>query len=136
MTINYETETDIPFDFDACSLAHSVIEFAMDYEHFPYEYEVNLTLVDNERIHEINHEFRQIDRATDTGEAMLGDIVISVPKVLEQADAYQHSIKREYSFLIVHSILHLLGYDHMTPEEAAVMEKKQHDILAQMNITR
>ena len=164
MTINYETETDIPFDFDACSLAHSVIEFAMDYEHFPYEYEVNLTLVDNERIHEINHEFRQIDRATDvlsfplidylspvdysqlessddyfnpdTGEAMLGDIVISVPKVLEQADAYQHSIKREYSFLIVHSILHLLGYDHMTPEEAAVMEKKQHDILEQMNITR
>ena len=72
----------------------------------------------------------------DTGEIMLGDIVISVDKVLEQAESYGHTTKREYAFLIVHSMLHLCGYDHMTPEEAAVMEAKQKQILDEMNITR
>ena len=72
----------------------------------------------------------------DTGEIMLGDIVISVDKVLEQAESYGHTTKREYAFLIVHSMLHLFGYDHMTPEEAAVMEAKQKQILDEMNITR
>ena len=72
----------------------------------------------------------------DTGEIMLGDIIISVDKVLEQAESYGHTTKREYAFLIVHSMLHLFGYDHMTPEEAAVMEAKQKQILDEMNITR
>ena len=67
---------------------------------------------------------------------MLGDIVISADKVLEQADKYGHSIKREYAFLITHSILHLIGYDHMTPEDAAQMETLQDEILTKMNITR
>ena len=71
-----------------------------------------------------------------SGEIMLGDIVISVDKVLEQAESYGHTTKREYAFLIVHSMLHLFGYDHMTPEEAAVMEAKQKQILDEMNITR
>ena len=72
----------------------------------------------------------------DTGEIMLGDIIISVPKVHEQAKEYGHSDKREYAFLIVHSMLHLFGYDHMTPEEAAFMEQKQRDILEELNILR
>ena len=122
-------------------------------------------MTDNDGIHEINKMYRQIDRPTDvlsfpmlsyeaagdfskleddyddnfnpdTGEIMLGDIVISVDKVLEQAESYGHTPRREYAFLIVHSMLHLFGYDHMTPEEAAQMEAKQRQILEEMNITR
>ena len=165
MTINFEKEVNTNFDFDCEALAKNVITFTIDHEEFPYEAEVNLTLVDNEEIHTINREYRNIDRPTDvlsfpmlsyeaagdfsklednyddnfnpdTGEILLGDIVISVDKVAEQADSYGHSQKREYAFLIVHSILHLFGYDHMTPEEAAVMEAKQSQILDEMNITR
>ena len=165
MTINFEKEVNTNFDFDCEALAKDVITFTIDHEEFPYEAEVNLTLVDNEEIHTINREYRNIDRPTDvlsfpmlsyeaagdfsklednyddnfnpdTGEILLGDIVISVDKVAEQAESYGHSQKREYAFLIVHSILHLFGYDHMTPEEAAVMEAKQSQILDEMNITR
>ena len=164
MTIMIEEETEVDFAFDHRKLAEEVITFALDYEHFPYEAEVNLTLVDNETIQEINREQREIDKPTDvlsfpmisyetaadfskiedsddnfnpdTGEALLGDIVISVPKVLEQAESYGHSVKREFSFLIVHSVLHLLGYDHMTPGDAVFMENKQKDILNAMNILR
>lgn len=139
--------------------------FTIDHEGFPYEAEVNLTLTDNEGIHEINRMYRQIDAPTDvlsfpmlsyeqagdfsaleedyednfnpdTGEIMLGDIVISVDRVREQAAAYGHSERREFAFLIVHSMLHLFGYDHMTPEDAAVMEPKQRQILEEMNISR
>ena len=165
MTINFEKEVNTNFDFDCEALAKDVITFTIDHEEFPYEAEVNLTLVDNEEIHTINREYRNIDRPTnvlsfpmlsyeaagdfskleddyddnfnpDTGEILLGDIVISVDKVAEQAESYGHSQKREYAFLIVHSMLHLFGYDHMTPEEAADMEAKQRQILDEMNITR
>ena len=72
----------------------------------------------------------------DTGELMLGDIVISRDKVIEQAESYGHSQKREYAFLIAHSMLHLMGYDHMTEEEAKVMERKQTEILEDLGISR
>lgn len=164
MTITIERETDVDFSFDYESLAKEVINFTIDYEKFPFEAEVNLLLVDNERIHEINKEYREIDRPTDvlsfpllsyekagvfdaieenddnfnpdTGEVMLGDIIISVDKVKEQANAYGHAPRREFAFLIVHSMLHLFGYDHITPEEAAFMENKQKEILKEMNILR
>lgn len=165
MSLYIETETEVSFSFDWEKLAEEVINFSMEHEAFPYEAEVNLTLTDNEGIHEINQSYRQIDRPTDvlsfpmlsyekagdfskleedyddnfnpdTGEIMLGDIVISVDKVREQAESYGHSEKREFAFLIVHSMLHLFGYDHMTPEEAAVMEAKQNEILNEMNIFR
>ena len=165
MTLNFEEEVTVPFDFEYESLAREVISFTLDHENFPYESEVNLTLTDNDGIHEINKMYCQIDRPTDvlsfpmlsyeaagdfskleddyddnfnpdTGEIMLGDIVISVDKVLEQAESYGHTPRREYAFLIVHSMLHLFGYDHMTPEEAAQMEAKQRQILEEMNITR
>ena len=67
---------------------------------------------------------------------MLGDIVISAEKVLEQAKEYGHSPKREYAFLIAHSMLHLMGFDHMGPEEAEDMEKRQKEILDHLQITR
>lgn len=165
MSLNLEVEVDVPFTFDYEALAGEVVAFTIDHEVFPYEAEVNLTLTDNEGIHEINRMYRQIDAPTDvlsfpmlsyeqagdfstleedyednfnpdTGEIMLGDIVISVDRVREQAAAYGHSERREFAFLIVHSMLHLFGYDHMTPEDAAVMEPKQRQILEEMNISR
>lgn len=165
MTVIIEEETSVPFDFDYHRLAEEVIVFSLSHENFPYEAEVSLTLTDNAAIQEINRECRNIDRPTDvlsfpmldlttagdfsnmesdaednfnpdTGEALLGDILISVPKVMEQADAYGHTEKREFAFLIVHSVLHLLGYDHMTQEDAAFMENKQENILKELNILR
>lgn len=165
MSLLIEAEVDVKFDFDYEELAGRVVEFALDHEGFPYECEVNLTLTDNEGIHEINREYREIDNPTDvlsfpmlsyeeagdfskleedyddnfnpdTGEIMLGDIIISVDKVFEQAESYGHSVLREFAFLILHSMLHLFGYDHMTLEEAAVMEEKQRVILEKMQILR
>ncbi|MFR4350943.1 MAG: rRNA maturation RNase YbeY [Roseburia sp.] len=165
MSLNIQKEVDIPFDFDWEKLARETVEFAMEHESFPYAAEVNLTLTDNAGIQEINEEYRGIDAPTDvlsfpmlfcgeagnfsaleedyednfnpdTGEIMLGDIVISVELVREQAASYGHSERREYAFLIVHSMLHLFGYDHMTPEEAALMEEKQKQILDAMHILR
>lgn len=165
MTLNFERETEPAFDFDCGALAEEVVAFALSHEDFPYEAEVNLTLTDNAGIRELNRAYREIDAPTDvlsfpmlsyrkagdfsaleddyednfnpdTGEILLGDIVISAEKVVEQAASYGHAKKREYAFLIVHSILHLLGYDHMTPEDAVVMERKQNEILEAMKITR
>lgn len=164
MTIYIEKEVEIPFDFDYEHIIHAVIEKAMDYEACPYEAEVNVVLTDNAGIHEVNLESREIDRPTDvlsfpmieyekpgdfdaiyeqdelfhpeTGELMLGDIMISVEKVIKQADEYGHSAERELGFLVAHSMLHLFGYDHMEAEEAKVMEHKQREILEQLGITR
>ena len=72
----------------------------------------------------------------DTEEVLLGDIVICVERVYEQAEEYGHSVKREYAFLITHSMLHLMGYDHMVPEEAEVMEEHQRRILDVLKIKR
>lgn len=165
MSFYLEEVVEVKFEFNYAELAEKVIDFCLDYSEFPYEAEVNLTLTDNNGIHEINKEFRMIDRPTDvlsfpmlnyetpgdfsfldeednadfnpdTGEAMLGDIVISVDKVFEQAENYGHSVEREFAFLITHSMLHLFGYDHMEEDEAKVMEEKQKDILHKMNILR
>ena len=153
------------FDFDYEEVARKVIEFSLEHENFPYEAEVNLTLTDNDGIWAINKKYRQIDRPTDvlsfpmlsyetpgdfsfleeeneddfnpdTGEVILGDIIISVDKVYEQAAEYGHSTKREFAFLITHSMLHLFGYDHMEPDEAAVMEDHQRKILDALGIKR
>ena len=165
MSFFIEEQCEVTFDFPYAQLAESVVEFCLKHEDFPYEAEVNLSLMDNSGIHEVNREYRQIDRPTDvlsfpmlsyeepgdfsfleeereedfnpdTGEVILGDILISVDKVKEQAASYGHSEKREFAFLIVHSMLHLFGYDHMEEEEAHVMEGKQREILEAMDILR
>lgn len=164
MTIEFEKEYDKDLGINYEEIADKVINAALDYEECPYEADVSLTLVDNNRIHDINKEFRDIDRPTDvlsfpmveyddagefaflededdcfnpeTGELMLGDIIISLDKVEEQAIAYGHSFTREYAFLIAHSMLHLMGYDHMTDDDASIMEAKQRAILDNLNITR
>lgn len=162
--IEYETEIKMPLSIAYRSLIQSVIEAALDYENCPYEIEVNILLTDNLAIQAINFEQRQIDCPTDvlsfpmqeyqtpsdfselekevdafhpeTGELLLGDIVISVEKVMEQAEKYGHTIERELGFLVAHSMLHLFGYDHMEENEAKKMEKKQEEILQKVGLTR
>ncbi|MDY6220922.1 MAG: glutamate 5-kinase [Candidatus Alectryocaccobium sp.] len=165
MTLNIENETEKEFEFDPSEVADAVINEVLDSENFPYEAEVSILITDDHGIHEINKEQRNIDRPTDvlsfpmieyerpgdfdaienaddcinpeTGEALLGDIVISIDKVEEQARVYGHSEKREFAFLVAHSMFHLLGYDHVgSEEEAKVMEEKQEAVLNVLGITR
>lgn len=165
MTVIYEDEYGKEWPFSPEETAREVIEASLDYEKCPYEAQVNLLLTGNEEIHEMNRNFRGIDRPTDvlsfpllnyespsdfshveeeeadsfdpeSGELILGDIVISGDKVLKQAEAYGHSVKREFAFLVTHSMLHLCGYDHMTQEEAKEMERRQEEILTGLSITR
>lgn len=165
MTILIEEETEVSFDFDYKTLAQEMINAACDAEKCPYEAEVNLTLVDLDTIHGINKQYRQIDRPTDvlsfpmqnyeapadfshaedcieenfnpdTGELLLGDIILCIDKVKEQALCFGHSEKREFAFLILHSMLHLFGYDHETEAEREAMEARQRTILEHMGITR
>ena len=165
MTILVENEANRGLDFDYEEVIKTVISKTLETENCPYETEVNVLLTGNEEIHEANKEFRGIDRPTDvlsfpmvdydypsdfsyveenqesyinpeTDELLLGDIMISVDKVYEQADEYGHSRKREFAFLIAHSMLHLLGYDHIDEAERKVMEVKQEAILDALGITR
>lgn len=160
-----ENETDYIFEFDTLEIIQMIVDEVLDMEGFEYEAQVNVILTDNEGIRAVNKEYRGIDKETDvlsfpnlefkipgfsgleddfdasmidpeTDELILGDIMISVDKVKEQAENYGHSLKREFSFLVAHSMLHLSGYDHMTPEDAEVMEKKQEAVLQKLNITR
>ena len=82
------------------------------------------------------HLIRNLENDPETGELLLGDIVISKEKVIAQAEEYGHSVKREYAFLIAHSVLHLSGYDHMEEEERLVMEERQREIMEKVQILR
>ena len=165
MTSYVENETMIQFDFDIEALVNEVLSAVLSEENCPYESQVNLLITDNEGIREYNRQYRNIDSATDvlsfpmitfekesdfsvvegreaeyfepeSGELVLGDIIISADRVKEQANQFGHSEKREFAFLTVHSLLHLCGYDHMEEMEALVMEKKQEDVLKKLGITR
>ena len=165
MTVYIEKETDVSFLEGYERIIESVIEAAVDYVDCPYEAQVEVTLVDNQRIHEMNLEFREVDSPTDvlsfpmvdyacagdfalceqyperyfdaeSGELLLGDIAISVEKVSEQAQSYGHSPKRELAFLVAHSMLHLFGYDHMEDDERIDMERMQEEILTSLGFTR
>ena len=165
MTFCVENETKKEFPFSVSEIAMKVAKEVLSMENCPYEVCVNLLLTDNESIREYNRQYRQIDKATDvlsfpnldyekagdfsvareaeadcfdydTGELILGDIIISVEKVAEQAEEYGHGELREFAFLTAHSMFHLCGYDHMTDEEAARMEEKQEAVLKKLDITR
>ena len=142
------------------------IEFALKEEEVNIPFEIYLLFVDNDEIREINNETRNIDKETDVlsfpmldypkdkvfkdvyknyefdetymdgEELVLGDIVLSLEKALEQSKEYNHSFKREASYLVVHSVLHLLGYDHMEEDEKKVMRKREEEILGQLDIKR
>ena len=166
MTFYVENEVDADFGFDIEELAKNVADTVLDMEGCAADIEVGLTITDSKGIHELNKEFRGIDSPTDvlsfpnvsyenagdfsvllgeqlvdlldpdTGKIMFGDIVINEDRVRSQAEDYGHSVKREFAFLVAHSMLHLCGYDHMEEEEAKVMEKKQEDVLGKLGITR
>ncbi len=163
ITIDYEAEKKLKIPWE--KIIREIIEESLSYEECPYEAEVNVLLTDNREIQEMNREYRQIDRPTDvlsfpmieydtpsdfsrveeefcdcfnpeSGELMLGDIILSVDKVEEQALTYGHSTERELAFLVAHSMLHLCGYDHMEEEERLIMEKKQEEILQEKGYRR
>ena len=165
MTINFEDETGKALDLPVKEIIEEIVAEALDYEGCLYEAEVSVVLTDNEEIRRLNKEYRDIDRPTDvlsfpmleypapsdfsqaeegyedcfnpeSGELMLGDIMISVDKVEEQAAKYGHSQERELAFLTAHSMLHLFGYDHMEDGERIVMEEKQRKILEDRGYTR
>ncbi|NLJ84737.1 MAG: rRNA maturation RNase YbeY [Halanaerobiaceae bacterium] len=103
--------------------------------------EISIALVDNEQIRDLNKMYRGIDEPTDVlsfpmDDEIWGDIIISTDKVISQAEEYGHSLERELGFLVVHGILHLLGYDHQTPEEEAVMRQKEEKILTELKLSR
>lgn len=161
--IDYEATKKLTFNYE--EVTELVVREVLKSENCPYEVELNLLLTDNDEIWKINKEYRKIDRPTDvlsfpmldfetpsdfsliekfpesymnleTNELLLGDIIISIDKVYEQAEEFGHSIKREFAFLVAHSMLHLLGYDHIDDSERLVMEKKQSDVLNSLGITR
>ena len=144
MSLYLEEEGEITLPFETKEVADLVVEAALEYEGCPYEAEINLLLTTDDEIHRMNEEFRQISFVEEeaeafnpeSGELMLGDIVISKEKVLAQAEAYGHSPKREFAFLIAHSMLHLFGYDHMEEEERLVMEERQREIMEKVQILR
>ena len=164
MTIGIEYETEIMLDIAYEDIVRRVVLAAIEYEHCPYEAEVNVLFTDNLSIAEINREYREIDAPTDvlsfpasyyetpadfdsleeradcfhpeTGELLLGDIVLSVEKILSQAEEYGHTRERELGFLVAHSMLHLFGYDHMADGEREEMERRQEAILEGIGLTR
>ncbi|MBC2459735.1 rRNA maturation RNase YbeY [Clostridium beijerinckii] len=143
-----------------------VIEFALKEEEVNMKCEISLLFVDNNEIKEINNETRGINRETDVlsfpmleyedkkvfkdmykdykfsqfdfdgDKLVLGDIVLSLEKALEQSKEFNHSYEREASYLVVHSVLHLLGYDHMEDDDKIIMRSREEDILNKLNIIR
>ncbi|MBR4859116.1 MAG: rRNA maturation RNase YbeY [Clostridia bacterium] len=123
-------------------------------EEFDGAAEVSVTFVDDDTIHQLNKQYRDIDRATDvlsfplgengvydinndTGAKLLGDIVISIPHAVDQADRYGHTLQREIGFLTVHSMLHLLGYDHVNGGmESVRMREKEETVLTKLGLKR
>ena len=164
--INLDNETEFKPDFDIVRTADKVVGMVLEKEFFPHDAEVDLLITDAETVKDINSDYRDIDKTTDvlsfpnvsydragdfsvieseqkidlldpdTGDIMFGDIVINEDRVRLQARDYGHSIKREFAFLLAHSMLHLCGYDHIDEKEAAIMEKKQESVLEKLGITR
>ena len=143
-----------------------IVDFALKSEELIGDYEVSIIFVDSEKIRELNYDFRGIDKATDVlsfpmleytlgkvykeaytdlklddsfydeGKLVLGDIALCLEKALEQSIEFEHSFEREAAYLTVHSVLHLLGYDHMQDEEKEIMRKREEEILNKFNLMR
>ena len=165
MTSYVENETSQIFPFDMKKLLDRIMEDVLEAEGCPYEACVSLLLTDGDGIREFNRNYRNTDTQTDvlsfpnlefetpgdfsdaerrtadcfdpdSGELLLGDIILNVFRIKEQAAEYGHSELRETAFLLAHSLFHLCGYDHMEAAEAAVMEEKQEAALVRLGITR
>lgn len=154
MIIDFNDETNKLLDSQFQQLEQLIV-FTLEKENMPTHCEVSVSIVTDEQIKQLNAEYRQIDEPTDVlsfpieeslkdkefvenqdQPLLLGDIIISIDHVYEQAERFNHSFKRELSFLIVHGLLHLLGYTHDTDEEEKEMFTKQDEILGAFNIER
>lgn len=161
---NMQSKVDAPEELE--KQIEAVIDFALKEEEINHSYEISVLLVDNEEIKGINKEHRNIDKVTDVlsfpmldypkgkvfkevykgfsfdktfldgDNLVLGDMVLSLEKAREQSEEYGHSFSRELFYLIIHSVLHLLGYDHMTEEEKTIMRLREEQILGKLNIIR
>lgn len=158
MTIWIENNTSNPIFENYESVLKSVINECIKQEGYPDNVEVSLSIVDNNEIKSLNKQFRNIDRATDvlsfpileaglnskkadslnldTDEILLGDIIISIEKAIEQAKEFNHSLERELSFLTSHSMFHLFGYDHENTKAEEIMNQKQESVLSKLQIYR
>ena len=148
--VNSQNKIKLPFGIKR--LVKKACIYTLLSENFFHNAEINVTFVDDEEIKRLNAEFRHLDKSTDvlsfplgedgeydinpeTNAAMLGDVVISLEHAIAQANAFGHSLKRETAFLTVHSILHLLGYDHVnSDEEDKLMRSKQSAVLRDMGL--
>ncbi|PKM50676.1 MAG: rRNA maturation RNase YbeY [Firmicutes bacterium HGW-Firmicutes-7] len=166
MSIIVTNDTSFEMTTKHTELINKTIEECILHEKCPFDVEISIFLVNNKEIKEMNKEHRDIDTPTDvlsfplleydepgdfsfvdevddseyfnldTNELMLGDIVISIEKAIEQAETYGHSFERELGFLIVHSMLHLFGYDHIDEYETEQMFKIQEAILEKVGLMR
>lgn len=139
----------VNIDDNIFTILEKVAKESLLYEGWDEDYEISLSFVDNKEIKGLNKYYRGKDSVTDVlsfpmvdedtpmmGEKILGDIVISVEKALEQSKEYGHSFLREMAFLTAHSMLHLMGYDHMNEDEEEEMQMKQEAILSKLEIKR
>ncbi len=165
MTFYVDRETDIELPCSEEELLEEIAAKVLEFEKCPYDITVNLLITDGEGIRSYNRDYRGLDKETDvlsfpavdfespsdlslaeqnrsayfdqdTGELILGDIVLNAARVISQAEEYGHSIRREYGFLLTHSLLHLFGYDHELPEQEQVMFSRQEEILNALGITK
>lgn len=148
MTVYYNYEAGTKLHIPWMNIIGDAVAGTLEYMKFKKEAEVSVSVVDECEIKNLNREFRGIDKVTDvlsfpigdknpeTGEIVLGDIVMCAEKIIAQAREYGHTRKRELAFLTCHSMLHLLGYDHMEEEERAEMENLQRKILDKIGYTR
>lgn len=138
---------EFEFTFKEEKIVKKIVKTICKVEKVKGKHVVSIIIVDNQKIHEINKQYRNIDRPTDVisfaaidGEETLpeemGDIFISYEKIIEQAKEYEHSILREFAFLVTHGMYHLLGYDHMNQEDEKIMFAKQEKILDILKIGR
>ena len=152
--INYNSIAELPEEEE---LIKKVVCTVLEYEEVSTEFDVYITLTNNDEIHKINKEYREVDRPTDVLsfpmyereeienlkhlvsdeiEKILGDIIISIEKIKEQAEEYGHSFERELAYLVTHGMLHLLGYDHMIEDEKNIMRKREEGVLEILGISR
>ncbi|MBQ8912644.1 MAG: rRNA maturation RNase YbeY [Lachnospiraceae bacterium] len=165
MSVYIENELDVELPIRYQEIVNDIISASLDYVKCPYECEINVIFTDNAGIQAINKEFRDIDTPTDVlsfpmvdydvpadfskmedyiadyfnqdnGELMLGDIILNIDRIMSQAIEFNHSIYRELAFLTAHSMLHLMGYDHIDDNERIIMEEKQEEILNMKGYTR
>ena len=166
MILFEDRQTKVKINDGLVKSMEKIIDFALKSEKLILDYEISIIYVDNKKIREINNEFRNIDKETDVlsfpmleypkgkvykdiylesklddsffdeSKLVLGDIAISAEKAMEQSQEFGHSFERETVYLTVHSILHLLGYDHMVEAEKVIMRKREEEILNNFNLIR